>query len=124
MTDLLVDLYAFGNAVGVKGPRPLDFGSVSDNDLVGPYAPSTPMDQIPGSSAFVDPHRAHLTGCYYVLPGNAELPAGLGIHADGEDSGGLAPWGHRTIYPTTPMQFSKFRELILGLPWQRAGKVG
>jgi hypothetical protein len=118
-----VDLFAFGNAAEVRGPRPRDFGLTADEDLVGPFAPAAPSDEIPGCSTFVDPARAQLTGYCFVLPVGTPLPAGLAVRADGEDCGGLAPWGHRTIYPTLPMSFGEFRALVRELPWRRVGRM-
>jgi hypothetical protein len=100
-----------------------DFGVSSEDEVVGPYSPTSPTDAIPGASTFTDPKAAPLTGQYHVLPEGTELPDGLGVHADGEDVGGNAPYGHRTIYPTAPMTFSQFQELFNGLPWQWVGKV-
>ena len=44
----------------------------------------------------------------------------MGVHADGVDVGGPAPWGHRTIYPSLRMTVNHFDGLYLGLPWERA----
>jgi RHS repeat-associated protein len=117
------DLYAFGNKAAPRAPRLSDMGVSSGDDIVGPYAPSAPTDEVPGASTFNDPKVAGLTGQYHVLPAGTELPEGIAIHADGEDVGGLADWGHRTIYPTSPMSMSAFQELFLNLRWQWAGKI-
>ena len=117
------DVFAYGNATEVKGPRLRDFGLAADEDLIGPFTPATPSDEIPGCSTFVDPACAKLTGYYFILSAGTQLPDGLAVHADGEDCGGLAPWGHRTIYPTLPMSFGEFRALVRELPWRRVGRM-
>ena len=43
---------------------------------------------------------------------------GLGVSADGVDSGGPQPPGHVTIYPTETMSFNQFSKVIKGLPWE------
>lgn len=117
------DLYAFGSKSAPRPPRPAqDFGVSAPEDPVGPYAPAAPTDAVPGASTFTDPKQAPLTGNYHVLPADTPLPDGLGIHADGQDVGGRAPWGHRTIYPTTRMTVSQFQQLFSNLPWDWAGK--
>ncbi|WP_189957999.1 hypothetical protein [Streptomyces alanosinicus] len=115
-------LHAFGNK---EAPRPVrldrDLEAEDADDIVGPFAPQSPTDHVLGASTFIDPERAPTTGQYHVLPQDAVLPPGLGLHADGEDKGGNAPWGHRTIYPTEQMSAGDFRDRVAGLDWQWAG---
>ena len=117
------EVCAFGNATEVKGPRRFDFGIDDDNDPVGPFAPTAASDEVSGASTFADPRGHGLTGYYYKLPAGTELPPELGIHADGIDVGGSSPAGHHTIYPAVVITFARFRELVMSLPWERAGKV-
>jgi hypothetical protein len=117
------DLYAFGSKTAPRPPRPVqDFGVPSPDEPVGPFVPGPPTDAVPGASTFTDPKQAPLTGNYHSLPADTPLPPGLGIHADGQDAGGTAPWGHRTVYPSTRMTVSQFQELFSNLPWTWAGK--
>lgn len=120
--DEAEQLYAFGNK---EAPRPVrlerDLELKDLNDIVGPFAPEHPTDLVLGASTFIDPQRAPITGKYHVLRPDAEIPPGLGVHADGEDVGGNAPWGHRTIYPTERMTAGRFIELVAGLDWEFVG---
>ncbi|GHH06470.1 hypothetical protein [Streptomyces rubradiris] len=115
-------LHAFGNK---EAPRPVrldrDLEVEDADDIVGPFAPESPTDHVLGASTFIDPERAPATGQYHVLPQDAVLPPGLGLHADGEDMGGNAPWGHRTIYPAEQMSAGDFRDRVAALDWQWAG---
>lgn len=111
-------LYAFGGGSAPRGARPGDF----DGDPAGPYAPTSPLNVVGGVSVFTDPLRAPLTGHYWVLPAGTPLPPGLALHLDGEDVGGHAPWGHRTMYPTVRMSVDECRQKFQGLPWELAGR--
>jgi hypothetical protein len=120
-------LYAFGGPKEgpPRPPRFKDFAEPdvsSPADLVGPFTPTAPTDKADGASTFIDPERTTLSGNYHELPSRTELPPGLAVHANGEDVGGLQPWGHRTIYPSTQMTFSQFQDVISSLPWRYAGK--
>ncbi|SPT58163.1 hypothetical protein [Actinomadura madurae] len=115
-------LYAFGNKKMPKLTRlDRDLRVESSDEIVGPYAPVSPTDRVLGKSTYVDPAMAPLTGHYHVLASDAEIPPGLGIHADGEDAGGIEPWGHRTIYPTEPMTAGEFTDRVAALQWEWAG---
>ncbi|MFD6108178.1 hypothetical protein ACFWFQ_36620 [Nocardia salmonicida] len=106
------DLNAFGNKESPRPPRLVDFEEVgikSPSDRIEGYAPTASTDRVPGASTFTDPERAPLSGWYHRLPEGCTLPSGLGVHADGADVGGSAPWGHRTIYPKESMTFEEFR---------------
>jgi len=119
------DLFAFGRKEAPRLPRPeQDFHVPSAADPIGPYSPKAPTDNVPGASTFTDPQHPDvpLSGQYHKLPAGYELPQGLGIHADGQDVGGTAPWGHRTIYPTHRMTVQEFQKTWEGLPWDWAGK--
>lgn len=124
-----VELYRFGggpppNGKGLVGARPSDFDDENGRKVpIGPYAPTGPMDRVPGSSTYIDPNKASVKGHYYKLPAGTRLPSGLAIHVDGEDKDGHAPWGHRTIYATRDMSFDDFEEMVRELPWQHAGKT-
>lgn len=121
-TDREEDLYAFGNKERIKSVRlERDLGVDSPDSIVGPFAPTSSADQVLGKSTFMDPAHAPLSGHFHVLRADAELPPGLGIHADGEDAGGKQAWGHRLIYPTKAMTAAQFRELIDGLDWTWQG---
>jgi len=98
----------------------VDFHVQSRDDNVGPFSPTSPQDVAEGASTFIDPKRAPLKGWYHRLPEGTVLPTGMGVHADGVDVGGPAPWGHRTIYPSLRMTVNHFDGLYLGLPWERA----
>ncbi|WUT01632.1 hypothetical protein OHA46_33335 (plasmid) [Streptomyces sp. NBC_00708] len=115
-------LHAFGNK---EAPKPVrldrDLHVESPDEVVGPFAPQSPMDDTPGKSTFVYPEVAPVTGQFHVLAPDAELPLGLGIHADGEDVGGMKEWGHRTIYPTVAMSAGEFSNLVAGLDWVWVG---
>lgn len=121
------DLFHFGRspngAEPIKGARYDDFGISNDSDVVGPYSPSAPTDEVGAASTYIDAERSGLSGHYYRLPAGTELPDGLGVHADGEDVGGLQPWGHRSVYPTTQMTYEQFQELFQGLGWEYAGRI-
>jgi hypothetical protein len=116
------DLYAFGNASGPTGGRLSDFGISTGTGVVGPFNPTGPQDQVGGASTYIDPLQAPLTGVYWQLAQGTALPPGLGVHADGVDVGGTAPWGHRTIYPTAAMTFDQFQTDVLNLPWVKKGR--
>jgi hypothetical protein len=113
----------FGNASGPKAGRLSDFGISSSDETIGPYSPTAPTDDIPGTSTFRDPATSGLTGHYWNIPANTDLPDGLGFHEDGADVGGNAPVGHVTIYPTSGMNFAEFQNLVQGLPWEYGGKI-
>jgi hypothetical protein len=122
------DLYHFGRSPNsdlepIRGARPSDFGVTNGTDTVGPYAPTGPLDEVGGASTYIDAESSGLNGHYYGIPAGTELPEGLGIQADGEDVGGTAPSGHRTIYPTVPMTFDQFQELFRSLPWSYMGNL-
>ncbi|MEV4315309.1 hypothetical protein [Actinocrispum sp. NPDC049592] len=113
------DLHAFGNKSQPKEVRlDRDLQVDSPDAIVGPYEPTSPTDEVKGKSTFTDPNKAPLSGHYHVLSADAELPEGLGIHADGEDVGGHRPDGHRTIYPTVAMTAAAFGALVADLPWE------
>ncbi|MFB8088497.1 hypothetical protein [Streptomyces sp. NPDC055992] len=115
-------LHAFGNK---EAPKPVrldrDLHVESPDEVVGPFAPQSPTDDTPGKSTFVYPEVAPVSGQFHVLAPDAELPPGLGIHADGEDVGGMKEWGHRTIYPTVAMSAGEFSNLVAGLDWVWVG---
>jgi hypothetical protein len=117
------DVSSFGNTSGPRGARLGDFGISSPDEVVGPYAPTSPLDEVPGASSFTDAGQSGLSGHYWTLPSGTELPDGIDIHADGADVGGDAPWGHRTFYPSQAMTFSEFQDLFQSLPWEYGGKV-
>lgn len=98
-----------------------DLGVDSPSAIVGPFAPTSAADEISGQSTFIDPDHAPLSGHFHVLRTDAELPPGLGIHADGADVGGRQSWGHRLIYPTEAMTAARFCELVEGLDWTWQG---
>lgn len=74
-------LYAFGNRQRPRPPRQNKDIAVED-DFVKPTKPPT------GASTFGDIQYAPLTGHYYRLDKDTELPEGLDVVADGEDVGG------------------------------------
>ena len=121
------DLYHFGRspdgAAPIKGARHEDFGISNDSDVVGPYTPSAPTDEVGAASTFIDAERSGLTGHYYRLPAGTDLPEELAVHADGEDVGGLQPWGHRSVYPRIEMPYAQFQELFRNLPWEYLGRI-
>jgi len=39
------------------------------------------------------------------------------------DAGGVAPVGHRTIYPAEPMSASDFNDKLGQMDWTQTGKV-
>jgi hypothetical protein len=95
----------------------------SKEDLIGPGTPTSPMDDVPGVSAYIDAAKCGLKGRYWLLPPGARLPDGLGVHADGKDVGGSYSWGHRTIYPTRQMSAGEFQKLLDSLEMQYGGNV-
>lgn len=90
---------------------------------MGPYSPSAPTDEVGAASTYIDAERSGLAGHYYRLLAGTELPEGLGVHADGEDVGGLQPWGHRSVYPTVEMPYGQFQDLFQNLPWEYVGRI-
>jgi hypothetical protein len=97
-----------------KGP---DAGLVKAQDPAG--------GDVQGASTFAvdDPAAVGLKGRYWSIPRDYTLPDGLGLHADGADVGGTAPWGHRTIYPTRDMPYDEFNGLVQALPWMLTGTI-
>ena len=87
--------------------------------MVGPEHEPAPN----GLSLFRAPETADLTGHYWRLPANTELPSGLAVLADGQDVGGPRRVGHHTLYPSVRMLGDEFRRLVDNLPWEYAGKI-
>ena len=108
-------LYAFGNRQRPRPPRQNKDIAVED-DFVKPTKPPT------GASTFGDIQYAPLTGHYYRLDKDTELPEGLDVVADGEDVGGTHSATHHTIYPRRAMPFTEFVEKYLNSGWVYAGK--
>jgi hypothetical protein len=118
-------LHRFGGSK--DAPRPVrltDLDVESWDEIVGPYAPTDPTDEVLGVSTFIDPYHpdVKLSGNLHRLPPDYQPPAesGLAIHADGRDVSEEAPhwWGHRTIYPTEPMTAGEFHRRVAALPWE------
>ena len=108
-------LYTFGNRQRPRPPRQnKDIAVVSDR--VKPTKPPT------GASAFGDIQYAPLTGHYYRLDRDTELPEGLDAIADGKDVGGPHSPTHYTIYPVREMPFVEFVEKFLNCGWVYVGK--
>lgn len=117
------DLYTAGGP-RVR-PREGDRGDieVDENSMVYPPTPENLQDlNVQGLSTYdsVDNLAAQpLSG--QVRSPNRPLPEGLGIVEDHVGVGGPMPPGHHTIYPTRPMQFTDFEQLIKGMDWQNIG---
>jgi hypothetical protein len=111
----MITLYAFGNSKSPRLPRENKDILVEDG-LVRPTQPPT------GASTFADIQNIPLTGHYYKLDKEIELPSGLGVIADGKDVGGVHSPTHHTIYPTRPMSFTEFQEKFLACGWIYVGK--
>jgi len=109
------DLFAFGGKKEEGFPRPprdSDLHVSSPDEPVGPFSPQAATDEIPGASTYTSVQAGqnrNLSGQVFRLPEGTDLPPGYGVHADGSDVGGLAPDGHRTIYPTQRMPASDFQ---------------
>ena len=122
------DLYAFGGSPNGANPGPRGPRASTDIDVNndGMVSAQNPTGEVQGASTYTDPAEAPLSGHYYRLPAGTRLPNGLSVQADGEDVGGPAPWGHRTIYPTQDMPFESssdsFVELFRNLGWNYGGK--
>jgi hypothetical protein len=126
------DLFAFGGRVDdgfPRAPRPRDMGVDAPDGLVGPHGPpGSAMDEIPGASTFSSVEAGMeqgLSGQVFRLPAGTQLPDGLAVHADGADVGGLAPRGHRTVYPSEQMTFAEFqsRYSSTAAGWEHYGTV-
>lgn len=119
-------LVAGGNASGPKA-RLSDFEVDSESAMVGPYAPTGPLDPtVHGLSTFTSIEAAerqlNKTNAWRLGAG-AELPPGIGVHADGADVGGNAPQGHRLLYPTERMSVESFNVRINAAGFVRDGKI-
>lgn len=122
-------LHAFGNKERPRPPRlERDLKVESWDEVVGPFAPTAPTDEVLGASTYIDPFHpdVRLAGQYHRLPPDYRPPegSGLAIHADGRDvdDESLHGWGHRTIYPTEPMTAAEFAQRVVDLPWEHVGK--
>ena len=113
------DLHRFGNAHGPRSPRIQQDLYPYGGGFVGPERPPAPN----GLSTFALPANSDLTGHYWRLPADTELPYGLAVLADGEDVGGPRTRGHHTLYPSVRMPAEQFIRLVSELPWEYAGKV-
>jgi hypothetical protein len=117
-----VDLFAFGNRRGPKGPRATgDFGLEFEIEDVPAQAPPLPM----GASAFGDPlANPTPTGPYFQLAKGTVLPNGIAVVRDDKEAwpDSPAPRTHHTFYPTVAMPFAEFRAKFLQLPWQYVGR--
>lgn len=106
-----------------EGDPPRGDIDVDESGMVYPPTPENIRDlEVQGLSTYdsVDNLAAQpLSG--QVRAPNRPLPEGLGIIADHEGVGGPMPPGHHTIYPTRPMQFTDFEQLIKGMDWQNIG---
>ncbi|MBM7786360.1 hypothetical protein [Tenggerimyces flavus] len=122
-------LHRFGNKSRAGPVRDRDLGIDSWDKLVGPYAPTSPADIVPGASTFIDPRHPDvgMNGPYHRLPVDFQPPegSGLAIHRDGKDVSPDAPhkWGHRTIYATEAMTAAEFSERVAALPWEYADSI-
>jgi hypothetical protein len=116
-----VNLFAFGSkSKGPRAPRPgIDLFPNDDGMVEAEMSASAQ-----GASAFADIAQCLLTGHYFLLPAGTDLPEGLAVVADGQDSNSESahPRTHHTIYPSKTMTFERFVELFKRLPWQYAGK--
>ena len=112
------DIYAFGNASGPRGGRPVDFGVESFEDIINPN------NYVGGASNFNNKglDNANLTGSYYKLEAGTILPKELGVVFDGKDRGGKNGIGHCSIYPKIAMTVNEFNEIYKSMGWKFEGK--
>ena len=82
-------LHRFGGTKEVpRSVRLSDLDVKSWDEIVGPYAPTKPTDEVLGVSTFIDPYhpRVGLSGNIHRLPPDYQPPeeSGLAIHRDGK----------------------------------------
>ena len=126
----LSDIFIFGNSSGPANARPRVMGdngrmkgdiTVTDGNVsaqsVDPDSGVWPQ----GKSATTDLDSG-LTGQVHKV-GDADLPKGLGMVADGADVGGPHKAGHHTIFPTEDMSFDEFNNKLQQIETTHVGKV-
>ena len=118
-------MYAFGNKTSPRAPRPGDVNLSDPNptQIIPGQRPSA--TELPhGASTFGNPAEAPLTGHYWKLPEGTDLPAGMGVMADGSDIINGSPMRptHHTLYNTEDMTFDDFIQNFLNLAWEYVGK--
>lgn len=115
-----IDLYAFGSK---QRPRPPRIGIDIFPDTSGVIAADTPP-HVTGASLFGDPLACPLAGHYHRLAAGIEIPAELGLIADGidVDPNNLYPALHHSLFAVVAVTSTDFVAYFNNLPWQYVGK--